>query len=206
MIKSNISSSTSLVLVLIAASSLLSMIGLIQIDAIVHRDLYKYGLRFSYEWAMPYWTMTAIVFGMGWFNIIAAITFQLYILLLRKREAEVLTVKEEALELETPTVPQPAEVKREEMEKVEETEKPKETPTPVVEIEQKPGEGKEETIKTAEETSQAKPTEEEQGAKPKEGTESKPEETPTPNVETQSETQKESEESPILIGVTEGEI
>lgn len=27
-----------------------------KIDSIIHQDLYNHGLRFSYEWAVPYWT------------------------------------------------------------------------------------------------------------------------------------------------------
>ncbi|MFQ6074450.1 MAG: hypothetical protein ACE5KC_04440, partial [Candidatus Bathyarchaeia archaeon] len=85
--KSDISSINSLVLVLVAFSSLLSMFALTRIDNIVHQDLYRYGLRFSYEWAMPYWTMTTLVFIMGWFNIIITCAFQFYVLLYGRKEA-----------------------------------------------------------------------------------------------------------------------
>jgi len=129
MMKSNVSNAASLILLLMAASSLLSMIGLTQIDRIVHRDLYRFSLQFSYEWAMPYWTMTAIVFGMGWFNIIVAIAFQLYILISRRREAEVSMIRAEATRFETPSIPISVESKQ-----------PEEAPTPSVEIEQKPEE------------------------------------------------------------------
>ena len=56
----------SLVLVIVAASSLVSMIGLFQVDRIVNQDLYRYGLKFSYVWAMPYWTITKLIFATGW--------------------------------------------------------------------------------------------------------------------------------------------
>jgi Ca2+/Na+ antiporter len=93
--KSNISGGIiSLVLVMIALSSLVSMIALTRIDNIVHRELYNYGLKFNYSWAMPYWTMTTIVFAMGWFNIIAAIAFQFYVLLFGRRRAETMAQKE----------------------------------------------------------------------------------------------------------------
>lgn len=92
--KPNISGITSLVLVLVAFSSLVSMIALTRIDNIVHRDLYNYGLTFSYTWAMPYWTMTTLVFAMGWFNIIITIAFQFYVLLYGRREAGTIAGKE----------------------------------------------------------------------------------------------------------------
>lgn len=78
--KSNLGGITSLVLVIVASSSLISMIALTRVDNIVHTDLYRYGLNFSYEWAMPYWTMTTFVFAMGWVNIFMAIVFQFYVL------------------------------------------------------------------------------------------------------------------------------
>jgi hypothetical protein len=73
-------SPVSIILVIIAASSLISMIGLFQVDRMINYDLYDYGLKFSYGWAMPYWTLTKLMFAMGWFNIIVAITFHLYLL------------------------------------------------------------------------------------------------------------------------------
>jgi len=42
--------------VLWIASGALSLALLLQIDRIVHQDLYNYGLMFSYNWAAPYWT------------------------------------------------------------------------------------------------------------------------------------------------------
>jgi hypothetical protein len=92
--KTNVSGITSLVLVLIAFTSLISMFALTRIDNIVHKDLYNYGLRFSYKWAMPYWTMTTLVFAMGWVNIFIAIVFQFYVLLYGRREAEARPLRE----------------------------------------------------------------------------------------------------------------
>ena len=45
-----------IVLILWIVSSVLILSLLWQIDRIVHGDLYNYGLQFSYEWAVPYWT------------------------------------------------------------------------------------------------------------------------------------------------------
>jgi Ca2+/Na+ antiporter len=91
---SNVSGITSIVLVVVAISSLISMIALTRIDGIVHRDLYNYGLTFNYAWAIPYWTMTILIFAMGWFNIIVAIAFQFYVLLYGRRRAETMAPRE----------------------------------------------------------------------------------------------------------------
>lgn len=209
MMKSNVGSAYSWILLLFAASSLLSMIGLTQIDKIVHHDLYRYGLQFSYQWAMPYWTMTAIVFAVGWFNIILAITFQFYVLLSRRTEAEVSTVQAEPMKSKAASMPQPAEEKQAEMEKTKEAEKPEETPKPTVEAEQKHDEKTEETPKKIEGTAQPEPSEagqseqeqKQQEAKPTESTEPNPEVAPAPPAEKQPETQEKREETPTLVGV-----
>lgn len=119
--KSKFSGIPSLVLVLVAFSSLISMFAVTRIDSIVHGDLYRYNLRFSYEWAMPYWTMTTLVFVMGWFNIIIAITFQFYTLLHGRKKAE----REEVVEL------QPQEITPEETFEAE----TREAITPPIEVE-----------------------------------------------------------------------
>ncbi|UCG37261.1 MAG: hypothetical protein JSV64_03020 [Candidatus Bathyarchaeota archaeon] len=78
--QSNINhSAVSVVLVLIAAASLLVMLSLTQINYLVHGDLYSFGLQFSYRWAMPYWVFSGLVFGLSWVNIFVAITLTLYI-------------------------------------------------------------------------------------------------------------------------------
>lgn len=110
--KSKVSSINSLVLVLVAFSSLVSMFAVTRIDRIVHRDLYNYGLTFSYKWAMPYWTMTTIVFATGWFNIIIASAFQFYVLLYGRKKAEEIPQRE-AVKTETSYQP-PIEEKAEE--------------------------------------------------------------------------------------------
>jgi len=184
--KSN-TSTVSLVLVLMAASSLISMISTLKIDGIVHGDLYRYGLQFSYEWAMPYWTMATIVFGMGWFNIIAAIAFQFYVLIYGRKEA----LKPETLEEYTPqpTKEEIVEIETKPTEIVEEYEK--QATKPVEEAEEKP----EETQPVVEDTSQPEQTEtieagesegkEEQEAKTAEESKTETEETPTQAAETE---------------------
>lgn len=92
----------SLVLVLIAVSSLVSMISTLKIDSIVHGDLYSYGLHFNYGWAIPYWIMATIVFAMGWLNIILAVTFQIYLLIRGQRG-----ISESQTSKEPPQKPQP---------------------------------------------------------------------------------------------------
>jgi len=76
------------VLVLVAVSSLYSMLGLMQIDNIVNRDLYNYNLRFDPQWATPYWTIIRVVFAFGWFNMIAALAVQMYFLAYRRKKTE----------------------------------------------------------------------------------------------------------------------
>ena len=61
-----------LVLIVMAATSLLVMLMLTQIDNIIHGVLYDFGLRFSYQWAMPYWINSGLIIGLSWFNIVAS--------------------------------------------------------------------------------------------------------------------------------------
>lgn len=94
----------SLILVLMAAASLVSMLATLNIDHIVNHDLYGYGLQFTTKWAVPYWTMSAIVFSMGWLIIVTSIGFELNLVVHRLRrhsEAEVSPVKEEPVQNET---------------------------------------------------------------------------------------------------------
>jgi len=204
--KLHISGTVSLVLVLMAASSLVSMISTLKIDGIVHGDLYRYGLQFSYDWAMPYWTMTTIVFGMGWFNIIAAIAFQFYVLLFGRKEA----MKPETLEEQQlqPTIEETPQIEAKPIEKVEEY---KEQATEPAEIEKEP----QETQTVVEDTSQQEQSEttqvvevkqqEEQESKPVEASETETNETSTPATETEQETAEKSEETPVQVGVPQEE-
>ncbi len=72
-------SAIGIVLVSMAVASLFAMVGLTRINYIVHGDLYNYGLRFSYRWAMPYWVLSGIIFGLSWLNILLSIIVTLYI-------------------------------------------------------------------------------------------------------------------------------
>lgn len=86
MMKSKANGLDSLVLTLVALSSLVSVYTLTRIDNIVHQDLYRYGLTFSAEWAMPYSTMTTLAYAIGWVNIFIALVFEYYAFLsLRKK-------------------------------------------------------------------------------------------------------------------------
>jgi hypothetical protein len=77
------------VLVVMAVASLVSMIAAFGAYMIVDHDLYSYGLRFSYGWAIPYWNAIGTVFAMAWLSIIAAIAFQIYrIRTIRKEETQ----------------------------------------------------------------------------------------------------------------------
>lgn len=68
-----------------AAASLFSMVCMLRIDQIVHRDLYSYGLQFSYEWATPYWNTARALLAMSGLSVIAAITVHLYTLVSRRK-------------------------------------------------------------------------------------------------------------------------
>jgi hypothetical protein len=57
-----IGNKVSLILVVMAAASLVSMLATLNIDHIINHDLYNYGLQFNTNWAVPYWTMAAVVF------------------------------------------------------------------------------------------------------------------------------------------------
>lgn len=177
--KSKVTGINSLVLVLVAFSSLLSMFALTRLDSIVHGDLYRYGLNFSYGWAMPYWTMTTLIFTLGWFNIIIACAFQFYVLKYGQKKAEAIP-QGEALKPETtyhpPTAERPVEPEPHEMKPAE----TQETIAPPMEVELGM---REETREAVEEIppqeyieTESKPQEESEGSWPTETVEAEPEE------------------------------
>lgn len=78
-----------LILVAMAATSLISMIAAYSIDMIVNGDLYAYGLNFNYGWFITFETVIGIVYAMAWINIITALSFQVYrIRTIRKAELQ----------------------------------------------------------------------------------------------------------------------
>jgi hypothetical protein len=82
-----------------AVCSLVSMYAFTRIDSIVHQTLYSYGLRFSYDWATPYWTIAGISLTMGWLIVAVATVFQVY-LLTRKTPADAALPQAESKEEE----------------------------------------------------------------------------------------------------------
>lgn len=68
------------VVILMATSSLFIMLSLNEINYIVHRDLYNYGLLFSNIWAIPYWVFSGLVFGFCWVSLSLSIIVTLYVL------------------------------------------------------------------------------------------------------------------------------
>ncbi len=71
-----------------ATASLVSMIAAFRLDMVVNQDLYSHGLQFSTSWAFPYWDAIRTVFAMAWLNIIVAIAFQIYrIMIARQSES-----------------------------------------------------------------------------------------------------------------------
>ena len=75
-------------LVVIAAASLVSMTAVFSLDRIVTHDFYSYGLYFSYGWAIQYWNTIGTIFAMSWVNIIGAIAFQVYLARKTKEKPE----------------------------------------------------------------------------------------------------------------------
>ena len=78
-IRCNVSAVTS-ALILIAVISLCVLFGLTRIDQIVYGELMSFGVRFSYQWVMPYMTYSALIIGFSWLNIIGsiALTYNLF--------------------------------------------------------------------------------------------------------------------------------
>jgi hypothetical protein len=63
--------------VLVVAAAACAAYSLILLDKIVHGTLYNYGLKFSYDWANPYWTLLRIVQAMialaAVFNVVSSV-------------------------------------------------------------------------------------------------------------------------------------
>ena len=74
--------------VLIGAFSLVTMVAALQIDNIVNRDLYSYGLQLNYQWALPYWTAIRSIFAVSWMAMITAIGLQVFLLVRKKEKFE----------------------------------------------------------------------------------------------------------------------
>jgi cytochrome c biogenesis factor len=103
----HIRNKVSLILILMAGASLVSMLATLRRDQIVHHDLYNYGLQFSTQWAIPYWTMAAIVFSMGWLIILTSIAFELHLVIQKRHrlpEPEPTGVRQEQVQNETPRI------------------------------------------------------------------------------------------------------
>jgi hypothetical protein len=80
----------SVVLIAMAAASLVIMLSLNQINYLVHGALYDFGLTFSYRWAMPYWVFSGILFGLSWANIFIAIIITVHVV--RKSRKQIAAV------------------------------------------------------------------------------------------------------------------
>jgi hypothetical protein len=79
-----------------AVVSVSVMIVLTQIDFIVHRVLYDFGLLFSYRWAMPYWVSSSIIIGLSWFNLIASAALVYYFI--KRRTLNAMNSQREVIE------------------------------------------------------------------------------------------------------------
>ena len=77
-----------------AASSLVSMVCLFQVDRIVDGELLTYSLQLSSSY-VSYSNMIRVAFVLGWFNIVAAIGVHLYSITFRRKEVEELVTAAE---------------------------------------------------------------------------------------------------------------
>lgn len=77
-----------------AASSLISMVCLLQVDRIVDSELISYSVQLSSVY-LTYSNMIRFAFVLGWFNIIAAIGVHLYSITFRRKELEQLVTAAE---------------------------------------------------------------------------------------------------------------
>lgn len=60
-------------------TSIFSALLLTRLDYMVHNDLYRYGLQFSYEWAMQYWTYARLLLvSIGVSSLITLVSFMLF--------------------------------------------------------------------------------------------------------------------------------
>jgi len=88
-------------LIAMAVVSFLVMVSMTRIDHMVHGVLYDFGLRFSYRWAMPYWTCSGIIVGLSWFNIAASTILVYYIFRGGKRSLRLKAKQAEKTEVST---------------------------------------------------------------------------------------------------------
>ena len=101
----HIENKVSIVLILLAGASLVSMLATLNIDHIINHDLYNYGLQFSTKWADPYWTLVSLVFSMGWFIILTSLAFELHFVIQwqrKRKEPEAPRVAQEQVQNQPP--------------------------------------------------------------------------------------------------------
>jgi hypothetical protein len=147
-------SGVSWVVLVMAACSLFSMVGTLEIDGIINRELYQYGLQFSYAWATPYWTTAGFVFAMGWLNIITALIIHVRILYLKRKALREIPKDTDKIILPVVAAETP---KEKPIEKPKE--QPKEEKTRPGEAEEKPKEVQTVTIDTNLQKEEEKPVE-----------------------------------------------
>ncbi len=66
---------------IIIAFTLVSVVALLQLDTVVHGDLYSYGLQFNLVWANRYWLLMRTTLAMLSLTIVTAMAFQVSMLL-----------------------------------------------------------------------------------------------------------------------------
>jgi hypothetical protein len=84
------------IIVLIAAISVAYLLTII--DSVVHNQLYQFGLKFSYEWANPYWTVLRISLALlGVIAVISSLNITRFLWSRLRRSGVIEEVEEEEM-------------------------------------------------------------------------------------------------------------
>lgn len=94
-----------ILLIVIIAFSGIIMFMISQLDSIVHGQLYGYGLKFSLDWANPYWNFTRIMYiGLGATMLLSALILLLGFIKPKTKLSETILKQEQPSPKIQPTV------------------------------------------------------------------------------------------------------
>ena len=68
-----------LFIILILSMTASAVYSLTLFDKLVHGTLYHYGLQFSYDWAIPYWTIMRIIQALVGLSAVVTLTSMIYV-------------------------------------------------------------------------------------------------------------------------------
>lgn len=66
---------------------------LLQLDTLIHKTLYDYGLQFSYEWAKPYWNITTLIW-ITLYTVVFIKTFPIILMFIGYRKSIIKPIKQ----------------------------------------------------------------------------------------------------------------